>query len=408
MADFTGDSGDNSIVGGAGGDAIDFSQGGEDTVLAGGGDDTLAAGAALDTGDHIDGGDGTGDVLHLDGDYSLVFTDTTVTDVEFFILGAGHDYDLTLADATAVVQGEDQLRIYASELLADDDVRVDASALRSDHGVLVFANASAVTLIGGAGDDILGVNVGGHLSFDGGEGNDAVDVSGPLGRHDRLNGGAGAGDQLVLENGGVDVLTGKMAKGFEVMILVNGDFDLTMADGNVGFGGAMQVSAANVHVGQHLVFDASAERSGSYNIYAGSDSDTVTGGRGADFIVGEAGDDVIAGGRGGDQLYGDAGADTFVYTSIADSGHHKQFDLIQDLDSSDHIDLSAIDARTDKDGDQAFHIVSALGGHAGELAVSYDSGQNLTVVAGDVDGDGKADITFHIAGDQTSFDGWVL
>src|SRR3954469_17573324 len=73
MADFTGDSGDNSIVGTADSDFIDVSQGGDDTVEAGGGGDFISFGGAYTSGDVVDGGDGS-DAVQLQGDYSHATT----------------------------------------------------------------------------------------------------------------------------------------------------------------------------------------------------------------------------------------------------------------------------------------------------------------------------------------------
>src|SRR4051812_30160356 len=96
MASFTGDSGDNSIVGTADSDSIDVSQGGDDTVEAGGGADVISFGGAYTSDDVVDGGDGDDHVVLL-GDYSDGVT-VDFTNVEQLDLGSGgFDYRLTLA-----------------------------------------------------------------------------------------------------------------------------------------------------------------------------------------------------------------------------------------------------------------------------------------------------------------------
>lgn len=137
-------------------------------------------------------------------------------------------------------------------------------------------------------------------------------------------------------------------------------------------------------------------------------NDLMSGGKGADAMTGNDGNDTLIGGGGADTLAGGPGADSFVYGKATDSSA-KAIDLILDLRANDHIDFSAIDADVStKKVNDAFQLVQAFGGHAGELTVSYDAGSGLTTFAGDVDGDGTADLVVHASGDQTGFGGLVL
>lgn len=88
----------------------------------------------------------------------------------------------------------------------------------------------------------------------------------------------------------------------------------------------------------------------------------IFGGDGDDTIAGGIGDDVIVGGLGRDVMSGRGGADTYVFTSLDDTPY-----TTSPLDADtivfgrgDVIDLSAIDADPDTDGDQAFNLVFAL------------------------------------------------
>jgi serralysin len=136
--------------------------------------------------------------------------------------------------------------------------------------------------------------------------------------------------------------------------------------------------------------------------------DLISGGKGNDKLFGNGGNDTITGGVGADQLDGGPGADRFVYLSVKDSTA-AHADTIAGLVGNDHIDLSAIDADVSTKGvNDAFTLVSSFDGHAGELVVSYDSGADRTLVQGDVDGDGAADLVIYITGDQTAFTGYVL
>lgn len=130
-----------------------------------------------------------------------------------------------------------------------------------------------------------------------------------------------------------------------------------------------------------------------------SGANTLLGLDGNDTLSGGGGIDTLTGGRGNDRMAGGAGADTFILT--ADSIGLKEKDRISDFSNGDGdlINLTAIDANTGADGDQAFTAVAKFTGTAGEMALSYKGG--TTTLKLDVDGDGKADYTLKINGDVT-------
>ncbi len=130
-----------------------------------------------------------------------------------------------------------------------------------------------------------------------------------------------------------------------------------------------------------------------------SGANTLLGLDGNDTLSGGGGVDTLTGGRGNDRMAGGAGADTFILT--ADSIGLKEKDRISDFSNGDGdlINLTAIDANTGADGDQAFTAVAKFTGTAGEMALSYKGG--TTTLKLDVDGDGKADYTLKINGDVT-------
>ena len=140
---------------------------------------------------------------------------------------------------------------------------------------------------------------------------------------------------------------------------------------------------------------------GDDNLLAGAGVDNLSGGAGNDTLNGNAGTDTVNGGAGKDILYGGADADLFVFTTVSDSAVAAQ-DVIRDLRTGegDRIDLSAIDANSGVAGNDTFTFVSALGGAAGELAVSH-VGHKYFVI-GDVNGDGVADFSIQVMG-TTSF-----
>jgi Ca2+-binding RTX toxin-like protein len=144
-----------------------------------------------------------------------------------------------------------------------------------------------------------------------------------------------------------------------------------------------------------------------------SANNILKGGAGNDVIDGRGGNDTIYSGLGADSLTGGNGQDTFVFTDYRDSGTtfiplsgggfnavNHGIDTIQDFVTGvDKIDLSQIDADTTHSGNQAFHIVDQLTGHAGELRVVLGTdvdtqnpvNEGFFMLEGDVNGDGIGD-----------------
>jgi Ca2+-binding RTX toxin-like protein len=150
-----------------------------------------------------------------------------------------------------------------------------------------------------------------------------------------------------------------------------------------------------------------ADLFGGKDIFVGSDErDAIYGYDGNDNIRGHGGADLIVGGRGTDHLHGDEGGDTFRFESIADS-RVKAPDTIFDLGGNDRVDLHKIDADVGQDGDQDFTLVANFTGHAGQMTLAYNPELDRTSLMLDVDGDGQADSTIYMMGDQTSFSGII-
>jgi Ca2+-binding RTX toxin-like protein len=385
MASFSGDSGDNSILGTAGADSFDLSLGGEDSAQGGAGDDVFSMGATLDAGDRIDGGEGDesgGDAIVLAGDYSagLVLTDATFTSIRILETLAGHHYDLTLADANIADSGE----FSETQLIVEarGSTRLDDRA-ETAGSIFFQPHVNSCTFLGGKGDDAWSAAVAMHA-------------------RDSFHGGAGF--DTVLLYGSQRFTAGNLFNVEEIRAIFGADRTIRIVDANVAAGMTLRMDGSEMS--GLLTFNGSAERDGRLEILGGSLGDRLTAGRGGDTISGFAGDDTLIGGAGGDQLSGGSGADQFVYRSTAESG--QAADLIGDLDVADIIDLSAIDANAGKAGNQAFHLVGHFTGNGGQLVLSYKAKTDITTLAGDVNGDGKADISIHISGDHTDFTGIVL
>jgi Ca2+-binding RTX toxin-like protein len=136
-------------------------------------------------------------------------------------------------------------------------------------------------------------------------------------------------------------------------------------------------------------------------------SDTLSGSSGNDNLVGRAGDDTLIGGSGNDRIIGGAGRDAlqgssgddlFIFEKVSDSTT-SAYDVIADFNRSDDlIDLSKIDANTEKSGNQAFKFIGTSSFHdvAGELR--YSTANGSTVIRGDIDGDGQTDFAVKLTG----------
>jgi Ca2+-binding RTX toxin-like protein len=255
---------------------------------------------------------------------------------------------------------------------------------------LIFGLGGDDLLIGSGGSDILVAGDGRDLLL-GGIGNDTL--WGELG-DDTLSGG-----------GGTDSLSGGQGQD-----LLNGGQGADVLDGGSGVDTASYIGSS-VGVDVFLLFgwgfggDAEGDTlsqienlTGSVhddNLQGDADANTLTGGGGDDFLVGLGGNDRFVGGAGADRLIGDSGADRYIYTNIAESTFRApdRIELIQS--QGDRVDLSAIDADTTMDGNQAFTFIGSAGfsGIAGELRAFHIQGPDM--IQGDVDGDGHADFLIH-------------
>lgn len=133
----------------------------------------------------------------------------------------------------------------------------------------------------------------------------------------------------------------------------------------------------------------------------------LEGNSGSDTIKGEGGNDEIWGDRGADVLTGGTGFDYFNYDSLNDSNSYYGYDTITDFQTDiDTIDLSAIDGQSGFSGNNAFSwdgYDSTLDGGQGELAY-YFTGSGATartVIHGDVNGGGVADIIIYLTGHKS-------
>ena len=257
----TGNDDDNRLSGGSG----------NDTLNGGDGDDTLGGGTGTNT---IDGGAGT-DTGVLVGNYAdYAITQETDGSVTFNRTSGGETSRFTNVEKYRFADG----------------VELTLGANGADFFDLSTKNG-AVTLATGTGNDAI--LAGGALTaadrIDGGEGMDQVGLRGDY---------TGA-NRLVLD-------AGTLAN-IEVLAALPGfDYDIESNDGTVAAGQVFTVFGGNLAAGDDLTFNGSAELDGSFLMFGGLGTDTLTGGAGSDaFFFGPdkfGAGDVIQGGAGSDQI----------------------------------------------------------------------------------------------------------
>jgi len=354
-----GGGGSDTLIGGA---ISDLLIGGNDTtgdrdVLRGeDGNDELYGGI----GDVFDGGDGTSDVFSiylgsLADDFSLDFT------------GMYDGSSVNVGHGMRVVRCE-----RGSVQLGFGDDKVDVGSEAAGNTVIVTGNGGNDTLIGGAGNDNLS----------GGIGNDVVK----------------GGD-------GVDTANYQYES-----LAITIDLNVTTWQDTGGSGIDMLLAVERVNgtsAGDRITGNAEAN---TFEGYGGAD--TLIGGIGNDTLNGGSGGfdpltdlDRLSGGAGQDVYNGGAGDDILVWSSTFHTTVAAP-DQVTGLEAGDLIHLRDIDADTTVAGDQAFTIVGALSGVAGQMAVVF--GGTKTQWLMDTDGDGAANGVIEALGDHTAHTEYVL
>ena len=138
------------------------------------------------------------------------------------------------------------------------------------------------------------------------------------------------------------------------------------------------------------------------NVVGSNLADDLTGDALNNWLQGGNGDDTLSGGGAVDTLTGGGGADSFTYLMVSDAAAGRSSDLIVDFTRrhGDLIDLSAIDANGRAAGDAFDFVGTALFSRtAGELR--YHTTASVTIIEGDVTGDGVADLRINLTGVYT-------
>lgn len=382
-----GGNGSNTITTGSGVDEI-LTGTGADTIVSGGGADriTITGGA-----DSADAGAGN-DLVIID--YSAAVTNVTggVTGGDLAAGYTGHIADLTAATLDFV--GVERMWV-----------------LTGTGNDVVTTGGGNDAIVTGAGNDTLLAHYGGNDTLSGGEGKDFLYYGDSLTAADSNDGGSGTDTVALLGNYDL-VLGSNSLVGVERLVMYSGslisgphvDYRITSIDSNVASGTRLDVVATGLLADEQLVFNGAAESDGSFFFASGAGDDILVGGQqadsfasggGNDQLYGLGGNDRMTGGLGADQLRGGVGNDSFVYEAVAESTA-LSMDRINDFQLGDMIDLAAIDANSDIEGNDSFAFIGANGfsGAGGELRAYQSNGSWF--VEGDTDGDMVADLVIRV------------
>jgi Ca2+-binding RTX toxin-like protein len=266
------------------------------TIVYGGGGNDLLSGKM--TGQTLDGGAGI-DTVDFSNAPATMIIDLSITN------GA--------TNATIIHGGGDEV------LLNIENIHGSAFFDRFED------NAADNTFWGNGGDDDFVMSHAGVKTLYGGDGDDfAAYNGGKFSAADSFDGGAG-NDTLDIGSGAISVprLTIPVSYAFTPTTIVNvetlkletwNSFTISTADANVAAGQTLTVDGTQLGLygtADTLTFNGSAETDGRFILVGGAYGDTLTGG---------AGDDSFTGGAGNDTLNGGAGNDTAIF-----SGAHTDY-----------------------------------------------------------------------------------
>lgn len=291
-----GGEGDDSIKGGA------IASGNSRSSLDGGaGDDTLQGQGAKDT---LSGGEGN--------DFISISISTNSSGLNLLEGDGGND-TLTATSQTDTMlggQGNDSLSgIFNQGDGGAGNDTIDATG--ADLGT-----PTQITLIGGAGNDILKGNSTSGVSnfFDAGTGNDLIQFG-------------GTNDKLIGDKEGNDTI---------IAFQTDTSFSFTIEDtlGSNTLSGSLGNDTLITGAGDDSIVGGDTNEGGNDSIVAGAGDDVIFGRGGRDTIIGGAGNDYIAAGLNGtgDSLIGGEGNDSFVFFTANAS---TKLSVIVDFDPND-------------------------------------------------------------------------
>ena len=282
---YSGEDGDDSLVGGL-----------EDDALGGGNNDDFVAGGGGN--DNLDGGTGKNALYGGSGDDGL--------------------YDLGAQSTLDGGTGDDDITAYGGASSINGGAGDDVIRAFGDNGLFLTVVA------GGAGDDEITVRDG-RFQIEAGAGDDTIFYS-----FQSLRAGSstydmrgGAGDDIF--HGGFSSESFELTDDDMATILGEAGDDFLYAslgqdsfDGGAGEDGVSYEYFKNIVLVDLVTGDTAGAAKGDIlenveNVIGTAFNDTLLGDGPVNYLVGGDGDDLISGGAGGDRLVGGAGVDTLDY-----------------------------------------------------------------------------------------------
>ncbi len=295
-----------------------------------------------------------------------------------------------------------------------NQAELDVISVNGTNGADTLTGSSGRDVIfGDIGTDILRGGAGGD-SFDGGEGSDIYDYgSSDVVSGEEIDDSGTTGKDTVRFLDDVSFSAVTALNGIEAF-LFTGEQEFRINSFPI-FGQNFEITGSNATAQSFIVdnannFDVSGwtfknwETSDTLTLNGTSVGGTMTGSSQRDIIDGQQGEDILIGGRGKDILTGGSEKDIFDFNSPKDSAKGANRDVITDFSGLnaltpefDLIDLSTIDARTTRAGNQKFKFIGAQKFHdrAGELHVLNKGA--FFLVEGDRNGDGRADFQIQVS-----------
>lgn len=393
-----GGSSSDTLDGGAGNDSL-YGSGGDDILIGGLGDDLLDGGTGGETAPYT-----YGSGVYGGGDFASYSTSTVAVTVDLAVTTAqntgqgldtlvniesltGSDYNDLLygnAGANVLVGGAGADHLYGRE---GDDLLMGGSGNNTLDGGAgddqLWGDSGNDVFIGGSGNDIIHPRFGGIDKVSAGDGDDTIIVDDAV-QFSSLSGGAGV-DTLQV-NASLTLRSFSATNGIEYFIaIVGGNADVrgTGGDNVLDFSGT---AAGPVDPALHVTLqlfggygnDVLTGLSGAAddlifgdlgNPDAAGGNDTIHGGDGNDSLYGDGGSDTIYGDGGNDDIYGGAGSDV-IYGGDGDDAIHSTYN-----DGADQIDAGA---GNDTVGLGGGAPASVLGGDGTDTVYVEDAGEALS------------------------------